>query len=289
MDDPNQETTPTETVSYSNTWYEFSHEILSNPLNVILLSISAFLIYKILVGRQAPKPRPEPEVELPRMKKKDLTLEELKQYNGTGKDGRICIAVNWRIYDVTRGKTFYGPGGPYSIFAGRDASRALALFTVSESALKNEDDDLSDLTLAEMNRMKEWQIQLEEKYDFVGRLLRPGQEPVDYTDSEDELNDDGETSKKPLVTGGEKEVDGDHGVNTEAQEAEKNVDDVEEGQDDEEIPQQKDKPKEDEAIKTAQVEEKSQENEKVQEKQPEEKRKEDKEIKEETFTEKTEL
>lgn len=195
--------TTTETAaaeSYYDFFVQVTNEIFTNPLNVVLLSISAFLLYKIIAGRQTPRPRPEPEVELPRMKKKDLTLDELRKCNGTGEDGRICIAVNGRIYDVTRGKQFYGPGGPYSNFAGRDASRALALFTVSESALKSENDDLSDLTSAEMSRMREWQIQLEEKYDFVGRLLKPGQEPVDYTDSEEDLNPNEEGDEKEKET-----------------------------------------------------------------------------------------
>ena len=250
--------------SYYDTLTQVSNEIFTNPLNVVLLSISAFLLYKIVAGRQAQQPEPEPEVKLPRMKKKDLTLDELKQYNGTNVDGRICIAVNSRIYDVTRGKQFYGPGGPYSIFAGRDASRALALFTVSESALKSENDDLSDLTSAEMSRMREWQIQLEEKYDFVGRLLKPGQEPADYTDSEEELNpnDEGDGDEKEAEEKSEKkeELESKTGdINTKEK-----VDDVEE--------KKPEKPKD----------EKTEE-----EKQPQDVEKEIKE--EETSTKKTEL
>jgi len=47
---------------------------------------------------------------LPPMKRRDFTLEELKQFDGTGPDGRVLIGVLGKVYDVTKGKRFYGPG-----------------------------------------------------------------------------------------------------------------------------------------------------------------------------------
>lgn len=44
------------------------------------------------------------------MKRQDMTLEQLKQYDGMGEHGRVCVAVNGKIFDVTRGTKFYGPG-----------------------------------------------------------------------------------------------------------------------------------------------------------------------------------
>lgn len=39
-----------------------------------------------------------------------MTLQQLRQYDGTGEHNRVCVGVNGKIFDVTRGKKFYGPG-----------------------------------------------------------------------------------------------------------------------------------------------------------------------------------
>ena len=64
--------------------------------------------------------------------------------------------------------------GPYSGFAGRDASRGLATFSVE--TVTDEYDDLSDLKPSEMEQVQEWELQFSEKYDLVGKLLKPGEE-----------------------------------------------------------------------------------------------------------------
>lgn len=78
-------------------------------------------------------------------------------------------------------------GGPYSGFAGRDASRGLATFSVS--AINEEYDDLSDLKPSEMEQVREWELQFSEKYTYVGKLLKPGEQPTSYSDEEDDEDD----------------------------------------------------------------------------------------------------
>jgi membrane-associated progesterone receptor component len=85
------------------------HEIINSPLNLALIAIITFLIFKIFKSRQAPKPSPPAEPELPKLRK-DFTVAELKAFDGNQPDGRVLVAVNGTVYDVTRGKRFYGPG-----------------------------------------------------------------------------------------------------------------------------------------------------------------------------------
>jgi len=98
------------------------------------------------------------------------------------------MAIRRKVYDVTSGKSFYGPGkasfsvelsgseradckregnvrlnvsgGPYEIFAGRDASRGLAKQSFEEDMLvpvEGEIDGLEDLTKSEWENLTGWE------------------------------------------------------------------------------------------------------------------------------------
>ncbi|XP_063231992.1 membrane-associated progesterone receptor component 1-like [Bacillus rossius redtenbacheri] len=158
-------------------------EVLASPLNLLLVALVSFLAYKLLTGRQREyEPPAEPSPELPRLRR-DFTPRELRQFDGSGPDGRLLVAVNGKVFDVTRGKRFYGPGGPYAAFAGRDASRGLATFSVV-GGKEDEYDDLSDLDKMEMDSVREWEESFQDKYEYVGKLLRPGEQPTVYPEEE---------------------------------------------------------------------------------------------------------
>ena len=168
-------------------------EISSSWVNLGLIAVIVYLLYKILFQKEeevAPPVPPKPPV-----KKQDMTLQQLRVYDGESEEsgGSICLAVNGKIFDMTRGKRFYGPGGPYAGFAGRDASRGLATFSLEP--VSDEYDDLSDLQPGEMEQVQEWEQQFSEKYDLVGRLLKPGEEARNYSDQGVEEEQD-EAEKK---------------------------------------------------------------------------------------------
>jgi len=168
----------------SSGWFtELYSELISSPINLALLAVILYLVYKIIFQKKEPEFVPPPP--RPKFKKHDMLLSELRKYDGHHPEGNgfILLAVNGKIFDVTRGKRFYGPDGPYQALAGHDATRAFAKF---ETDLVKEDyDDLSDLTPAEVQGAKDWEEQLGEKYDFVGRLIKPGETAATYSDDDE--------------------------------------------------------------------------------------------------------
>ncbi|CUM64318.1 uncharacterized protein PRCAT00001918001 [Priceomyces carsonii] len=101
-----------------------------------------------------------------------FTPEKLQKYNGSDHP-KIFIAVRGKIYDVTQGSAFYGPGGPYENFAGRDASRGLAKNSFEMEYLTPIDapiDSLNDLSELEIESLDGWEQHFENKYGIVGTL-----------------------------------------------------------------------------------------------------------------------
>ncbi|KAL1982023.1 hypothetical protein VTN96DRAFT_1847 [Rasamsonia emersonii] len=153
-----------------------SAEVMSiaSPINLILLSLFLVLVYYQFF-------RPKRPVELPQKPApvvfRTFTPSTLLPFNGEG-GAPVYLAVRGRVFDVTPGKHFYGPGGPYANFAGRDASRGLACQSFDEEMLtkdlKGPLDDLSDLTPEQWDNLKAWEERFLEKYLVVGKLVAEG-------------------------------------------------------------------------------------------------------------------
>jgi len=163
----------------------FLNDIVSSPVNLALVALICYFSYKLIARTfaKAPSASDPKHRKIEKMPRRDFTLAELREYDGLRRDdGRILVGVLGKVFDMSAGATFYGPGGPYSVFAGRDASRALATFSVDAKLFKDEDDDLSDLTSSELSNVKEWEQQFLEKYPVVGKLLKSGEQPTNYNE-----------------------------------------------------------------------------------------------------------
>lgn len=87
----------------------FIAEIVKSPVNLALVGVIAILVYKIFKSRTRTEEPVQEVKKLPKLRR-DFAIEELTKYDGKGPDGRILVAVNGSVYDVTRGAKFYGPG-----------------------------------------------------------------------------------------------------------------------------------------------------------------------------------
>ena len=148
---------------------------IASPINLVLLSLLVILAYYRL--------RPSPPTTLPKAPPatvfKTFTPPTLKPYNGEA-NMPVYLAVRGKVFDVTPGKNFYGPGGPYENFAGRDASRGLACGSFDEEMLTKDLngplDNLKDLGDAELQALQDWEDRFQEKYLVVGKLISVGDE-----------------------------------------------------------------------------------------------------------------
>lgn len=113
--------------------------------------------------KKEPTPPPLPEAE-----ERDYLLRELGDYDGSDPSKPLLVAIRGYVYDVGRGRDFYGPGGPYGMFAGKDCTRALAKVAFDAELFTG---DLEGLTVDEIDKLEEWIEMFEGKYRRVGRLL----------------------------------------------------------------------------------------------------------------------
>ncbi|KAK9350344.1 cytochrome b5-like heme/steroid binding domain-containing protein [Lipomyces doorenjongii] len=147
-------------------------------LNAFLAILSVYLVYRIIFpptspngqvlnAQQQAKQKPQPVVYT------KFTPTTLQPFNGIVEE-RVLMAVKGKVYDVSAGRSFYGPGGPYSNFAGRDASRGLAKGSFDEEMLTPIDepmDTLGDLNADEIQALNDWEQHFAGKYLLCGELV----------------------------------------------------------------------------------------------------------------------
>ncbi|KAK7196282.1 Cytochrome b5-like Heme/Steroid binding domain containing protein [Novymonas esmeraldas] len=94
--------------------------------------------------------------------KKGYTREQLAQYDGV-KNERIFMSVKMKVYEVA--PHFYGPGQHYHIFAGTEASLALARADLTGKYLNQYWVNCSE---EELEVLEEYVEKFNSKYPIVG-------------------------------------------------------------------------------------------------------------------------
>ncbi|PHT51198.1 Membrane steroid-binding protein 2 [Capsicum baccatum] len=94
--------------------------------------------------------------------------EELRAYNGSDSEKPLLMAIKGKIYYVSTSKMFYGPGDSYAMFAGRDASRALAQLSFKPEDFNGSLEGLND---AQLEILQDWEYKFIDKYAQVRQLV----------------------------------------------------------------------------------------------------------------------
>jgi len=84
-------------------------------------------------------------------KPKVYTKKQLAAYQGDSKV--LLLAVLGKVFDVSKGRKYYGKGGGYSGFTGRDGSRA---FQTGDFTDKGLTDDLEGMTYEHLAAVEGW-------------------------------------------------------------------------------------------------------------------------------------
>ncbi|KAG2052372.1 cytochrome b5 [Suillus hirtellus] len=155
----------------------------STPVNSALLIYILYSVQKIIFpSTSTPKTIPTefkhgyswmPKEHPPTVLFKTYTPKTLEPFDGKS-GGRILLAINGIVFDVTAGRNFYGPDGMYGNFAGRDASRGMAKQSFDLDMLTPVDqplDKLQDLRPDEIENMKGWIDHFSNKYIICGKLV----------------------------------------------------------------------------------------------------------------------
>nr|CAG4636368.1 EOG090X0A5G [Eubosmina coregoni]SVE69947.1 EOG090X0A5G [Eubosmina coregoni] len=96
-----------------------------------------------------------------------FTKEELAKYKGEEEGGKIYIAILGKVFDVTRGKDYYGPGGGYAFFSGIDGSRAFVTGTFTAEGLI---DDIEGLEKSDYVGLRDWADFYMKDYTYIGKV-----------------------------------------------------------------------------------------------------------------------
>ncbi|GFR39706.1 hypothetical protein Agub_g185 [Astrephomene gubernaculifera] len=99
---------------------------------------------------------------------RDFTPEQLASHDGSDKSLPLYLSIRGVVYDITKGKDYYGPDGMYP-FAGKEVARAFALFSTD---LAECTDNLQGLSYVEMENLRDWTARFNAKYPIVGRLVK---------------------------------------------------------------------------------------------------------------------
>mmetsp|Transcript_63594 Transcript_63594/g.129575 ORF Transcript_63594/g.129575 Transcript_63594/m.129575 type:complete len:295 (+) Transcript_63594:170-1054(+) len=151
---------------------------VSGSFGYILIIILVVIGHKVMNRSSEPAvdstPADEEEEKEP---PRNFTMKQLGYFNGekderTEEDKPVYLALNGTVFDVSDGRNFYGPDGPYATFAGKECGVALAKMSFDAEHLDNLA-GCKDLSYGEKDELDNWiyKFTYHRNYPVKGRLV----------------------------------------------------------------------------------------------------------------------
>ena len=140
---------------------QVTHLLSSRAILVSAIVLAAGWAVKTIWFSGPSAPKILPSVQF----KDEWTLEEISEFNGQDDSKPILMGIEGKVYEVSKGRDYYGKDGGYKNLAGRDASRMLA-----KNILDPKKDNMAPLTDSEKQQLKQWKEFFDNKYPIVGKL-----------------------------------------------------------------------------------------------------------------------
>lgn len=164
---------------------------LVETFGYLVVIISAFLGYCFINAVNPPKApvtsginktqasEEEEEPDPPR----NFTQKQLLHFDGkkdesSQEDKPVYLALNGIVFDVTDGKNFYGPDGPYEMFAGHECGVALAKMSFDTEFI-DDFEGCKELNHGEKDELENWITKFTHwrSYPILGRVIPDSKMP----------------------------------------------------------------------------------------------------------------
>jgi len=168
---------------------QWNYLIIMATVFIGYLTVNGMLLYPFKIAAQ----EQEEEEEEDPIVLRNFTLEQLHKFHGredenTGQETPVYLSLEGTVFDVSNGRDFYGPGGPYEAFAGHEVGASLGKMSFDSSFI----DDLgacSSLNFGEREELENWIVKFRDyrHYPILGQLVHPAPGGNDAIVSAEEL------------------------------------------------------------------------------------------------------